>query len=263
MRVIDACLSVQKNSLKKQTIKMIWEQNLFLNCPFEALFEPIANIEIVDRDPYLNYFLYGKDQPVHNLKSTIKKTVYGLLSTNYRYFDDKSVQAVAYDHDYWHHSKHHFVIHSCVDFYSPELKNLEVFVPVRVLQILIDKETHKFIKPTTGIHIRRTDNSKSIDKSSTELFVKRIEASLKKNNDQLFYLATDDEKEEALLLSNFGEHILTQKNKDLDRNSPKGIQDALVDLYSLSKTERIWGSYWSSFSKTAAALHKIPLEIII
>ena len=47
-----------------------------------------------------------------------------------------------------------------------------------------------------------------------------------------------------------------------DRNSAIGIQDALADLFLLSKTSRIWGSFYSSFSEIAAKLNKTPLEII-
>jgi len=262
MRVIDSCMSVKRYSLNNHTIKMIWELNPSLNCPFESLFEPIENIELVATDPCISYFLYYKNRPVRRLRELVKKALYGFKSYNYQYFDDESLQEVAYDHNYWKNNKKDLVIKSCIDFYSPTIKNPEIFVPVPTLQQSINKEIDKFINPTIGIHIRRTDSVKSIANSTTEMFLKKIEASIKMDSNQLFYLATDDTKEEALIISNFGELIITQKNKDLDRNSTKGIQDALVDLYSLSKTQQIWGSYWSSFSKTAAGLNNIPLEII-
>lgn len=262
MRVIDSCISVQKNNPKYHPIKMIWEQNELLNCRFEQLFEPIENLTIVSTNPYLSYFLYYKDQPSLKLKAQIKKSLYSILAGNYKYYDDSNIQAVAYKHDYWNASKHDFVIHSCIDFYSPEIRNAASFKPVLKLQILINREVAKFTKPTTGIHIRRTDSIKSVDKSSTDLFLKEIENLLTEDSNQLFYLATDDEKEEALFKSTFGHHILVQENKDLSRNSKKGMEDALVDLYTLSKTNQILGSYWSSFSKTAAGLSKIPLKII-
>jgi len=241
---------------------MIWEKNEHLNCSFEQLFEPIDNIGLVSTNSYLSYYLYYRDRRVSGLKTLIKKKLYNLLSKNYQFFDDSNIQKVAYNHDYWNESRHDFVIHSCIDFYSPELRNASSFKPVLKLQNLINKEVSKFSKPTTGIHIRRTDNTKSIDKSATDLFLKQIDQSLNIDDNQFFYVATDDEKEESFLKSAFGEHILTQENKELNRNSPKGIEDALVDLYSLSQTKIIWGSYWSSFSKTAAGLTQIPLKII-
>src|SRR6218665_160839 len=262
IRMIDACISVQQNSGKKHTMKMVWEKNELLNCPFELLFKPIENITRVDTEPHLSYFLYYKDRPAGSFKDSLRKKIYAISSSNFQYFDDNSIQQVAYDEAYWRNTKKDFVIHSCIDFYSKELQHATSFVPIPTLQERIKKETEKFLLPTTGIHIRRTDSVKSINSSSTDLFIKRITALLTENPDQLFFLATDDENEEATLRSVFGDRILSQQNKDLDRNSQKGIQDALVDLYTLSKTERILGSYWSSFSKTAAALGNIPLEII-
>lgn len=263
IRVIDSCISVQKNNPKEGAIKMIWKRNELLNCPFDALFEAIENIDIVKSNPHLSYFLFYQGNSIPNLKHKIKKHIYSFLNKNYKYFDDSSIQEVAYNYDFWNNSKHSFVIHSCIGFYSPELQNSSSFRPVQKLQKLINTEIAKFSKPTTGIHIRRTDNLKSIDKSLTGLFIKQIEDSLNEDENQLFFLATDDKKEEDILKSRFGKYILTQENKDLKRDSQKGIEDALVDLYSLSKTNLIWGSYWSSFSKVAAGLTKIPLKIIV
>lgn len=262
MRVIDSCISVQQNNPKKHSIKMIWEQNEWLNCSFEDLFEPIEHLESVSTNPYLSYFLYYRNNTTLKLKARIKKKLYSFLAGNYQYFDDRNIQSVAYKHDYWNTSKHDFVIHTCIDFYSPEIQNTACFKPVLKLQNLINQEVKKFTRPTTGIHIRRTDSTKSVNKSSTNLFLTEIETLLKEDSNQLFFLATDDANEELLFKSRFGDHIITQENKDLSRNSKKGMEDALVDLYTLSKTNLILGSYWSSFSKTAAGLSKIPLKII-
>jgi hypothetical protein len=37
-----------------------------------------------------------------------------------------------------------------------------------------------------------------------------------------------------------------------DRDSADGVVQAAVELYALSRTQRVYGSYWSSFSHTAA-----------
>ena len=39
------------------------------------------------------------------------------------------------------------------------------------------------------------------------------------------------------------------------------MQAAVVDLFVLSKTRRLIGSYWSSFTDTAAELGNLPLTI--
>ena len=47
--------------------------------------------------------------------------------------------------------------------------------------------------------------------------------------------------------------------KEMNRDTPNGIRDAVVDLYCLSKTKYIYGSYWSSFSDIAARIGEIRL----
>jgi hypothetical protein len=48
----------------------------------------------------------------------------------------------------------------------------------------------------------------------------------------------------------------------LSRKSVGGIQDAAIDLWILSRTQKILGSYRSSFSETASEIRGIPLKII-
>ncbi|MDR2121881.1 MAG: hypothetical protein LBP34_02035 [Flavobacteriaceae bacterium] len=40
--------------------------------------------------------------------------------------------------------------------------------------------------------------------------------------------------------------------KVLDRNLKQGIQDAVVDMFCLANTQKIYGFYWSSYSEIAA-----------
>jgi hypothetical protein len=74
-------------------------------------------------------------------------------------------------------------------------------------------------------------------------------------------LATDDAQEEKLLKNRYGSRIITHQ-KVLDRSSLQGIKDAMVDLYTLSATDAIWGSYWSSFSDMAATIGNKKKEVV-
>ena len=76
-----------------------------------------------------------------------------------------------------------------------------------------------------------------------------------------FFLATDDKKEEALLRQTFPGKILSNQDRTLDRNSEAGIHDALLDLYCLASTEKLIGSYWSSFTDIAADMRGIEKVI--
>ena len=103
-----------------------------------------------------------------------------------------------------------------------------------------------------GIHIRRTDNEKSVSCSPTELFVQKMNEEIEAMEAVRFFLATDAPKEEALLKERYGNRIMINPKTSLDRNNPIAIQEALLDLYSLSRCRRIYGSYYSSFSDVAA-----------
>lgn len=103
-----------------------------------------------------------------------------------------------------------------------------------------------------GIHIRRTDNDKSVSYSPTELFVQKMNEEIEAMEAVRFFLATDDPKEEALLIERFGNRIMINPKSCLDRNNPIAIQEALLDLYALSRCWKIYGSYYSSFSDVAA-----------
>ena len=78
------------------------------------------------------------------------------------------------------------------------------------------------------------------------------------NPDVKFFLATDDKDEETLLRKTFPGRIVSNENRTLRRDSLDGMYDALLDLYCLAACKKIIGSYYSSFTDTAAALGNIP-----
>ncbi len=112
-----------------------------------------------------------------------------------------------------------------------------------------------------GVHIRRTDNKPAIGKSSTDAFLAAMEAEIAADPDVRFYLATDDLSEEKTLREHFPGRIISNEGRDLSRDSVTGIQDALVDLYSLSRCSKIIGSFYSSFTDLAADIRGIPLIV--
>ena len=52
--------------------------------------------------------------------------------------------------------------------------------------------------------------------------------------------------------------IISNETRDLSRDSVNGVKDALLDLMCLSKTDKIIGSYFSSFTDIAADINGIP-----
>jgi hypothetical protein len=138
---------------------------------------------------------------------------------------------------------------------------LKLLKPINLIQIQIDKNSAKFTIKTIGVHIRRTDHLQSIVKSPLQSFIEVMSSDLRKDPEVNFYLATDDPEVEVILVNKFPGKIMLYE-KEYSRTSKKGMQAAMVDLYSLANTSKIYGSYFSSFSDLASRIGNIPLTII-
>ena len=111
------------------------------------------------------------------------------------------------------------------------------------------------------MHIRRTDHLDAIEESPLDAFITAMREKLDAEPGTNYFLATDDEQVEFLLMKLFPTKIIVHK-KEFTRQSIQGIKDAVVDLYCLSATAGIYGSYFSSFSDIAARIGNIPLHVI-
>ncbi len=103
---------------------------------------------------------------------------------------------------------------------------------------------------------------KAIERSTDALFIQQMQHEIDLDPYVRFYLATDSMDVKENFLRQFGGRIITAPGM-VSRTSIEGIQDALVELYALSRTQKILGSYWSSYSTTAAQLGNIPLQRMI
>ena len=147
-------------------------------------------------------------------------------------------------------------------FFQTEIPYKEL-KPLPHLAEKISKHREEFYNSNTiGIHIRRTDHVWAIRHSPTEKFIEVMSEELDINPATKYFLATDSAEEEKILLEHFGNRVITYKKTSLDRESIEGIQDALVDMYLLASTNKIIGSFASSFSEVAAEIGNIPLVTI-
>jgi hypothetical protein len=260
MRVISSALALQ-NGIGKQ-VQCYWVPKAELNARFEELFLSIDVLQIMDKVPFKYRFLKSSfhDNPI---KYFIANGINFMSDINL-VLKDKDVVDVIWSQKMnlitLTESKKQLYLKTCSNFYGGSIKS-EFFIPVPAIQSIIMEKTSTFTNPVIGIHIRRTDNKKSILYSPTELFIQKIDQQLGAEPNTCFYLATDDLQEEKLLKNRYGSRIITHQ-KVLDRSSLKGIRDAMVDLYSLSATDAIWGSYWSSFSDMAATIGNKKKEIV-
>lgn len=142
---------------------------------------------------------------------------------------------------------------------SNDLRTL--FQPNEKVKQLTDVRTAAFSPYTIGLHIRRTDHQQAIDESPLELFTAAVDQEAEQHPDLRIYLATDDEATKESLFDRYGKRILTSP-VEASRESTDGIRDALVEMFTLSRTRHIYGSAGSTFSPIAACLGDVPITIL-
>lgn len=125
----------------------------------------------------------------------------------------------------------------------------------------IERLKARFGRTTVGVHIRRTDNTVSMAHSTPEGFRRAMDREIQRDFKVRFFLATDDDELKRTLLQEYPDRIITQRN-EVRRDTLDGMRHAVVDLWCLAATRRLIGSYWSSFTDTAAELGRIPVEIV-
>jgi hypothetical protein len=108
-----------------------------------------------------------------------------------------------------------------------------------------------------GIHIRRTDNKKSIEGSPLESFLTKM----RELPDAFFVVATDDLDVKQRIEQEFlGRCVFPAQV--LSRRTEEGMLHGVLDFFALSKCSKILGSYWSSFSEIAASYGNIKLTVV-
>ena len=137
-----------------------------------------------------------------------------------------------------------------------------MFRPIDLLESRIDGLSKDFTDKTVGVHIRRGDNAASIKHSPTGAFVRILDGLFSSGEADKIYLATDSLAVRKELTDRYGAAIIYQE-ESLSRNTSDGIRDAVVDLFCLSRTSKIIGSYYSSFSEIAAELGRKELIFAI
>ena len=232
-------------------VELLWCRDSSLNCRYADLFEPPENLfRVVDIN------MSSRFGPL------LKKLFLGLRPHAGRNFYDQDdiAEAMKSGLDLEREFAGTDVfIESYSAFFG--CKDYRTFVPVKQLYQLIDAYRNR-LSDAVGIHIRRSDNIRSIKHSPTEEFEKIMSGMIASGYCNHFFLSTDSPEEEKRLVERFGDKIFSHPKGTFDRNVDTSIKDAIVDLYCLSGCKQIVGSYWSSFSETAANIGNKELIVI-
>jgi hypothetical protein len=256
MRVIASGLTIATELQLR--LCLVWNANKELNALFTHLFEPIQGLETMKPKKIFAFVRSTNSDRVFN--SYFATLINKLLGIDYCVKDEDFKTFI------WNNKidinqvcagNPTVYMKTCQEF-GENLAAFQHFRPVAAISRIIDRQTSNYNAHTIGIHIRRGDNIQSIQQSPLHLFIEKIEEEIRTDHRANFFLATDDLATEQELKALFGNRISTNP-KVINRDTKQGIIDAVIDLYCLSRTSKLYGSYWSSYSEIAAKIGQIPL----
>ncbi len=260
LRIIAVAIKLARESNKKLCV--YWQSDQYLNADYEDLFELPENIRITK--PPLKFAVWFRIKSLSPRLQQLSDQYLRLFHFDFLFLDSMSKLV-------WHNKINlqdevdkstNVLMVSCQEFNYFKSEDYQLFVPKAALQKKIDACSAKFNDNTIGIHIRSTDNKDSIKNSPFQLFAAKIEEEIILNPGATFFLSTDNKSYQDILMKKYGSNIILFNDKEFSRNKTQGIKDAVVDLFCLSKTSKIYGSYFSSFSAVAARIGGIRNEVL-
>lgn len=114
-----------------------------------------------------------------------------------------------------------------------------------------------------GVHIRGTDHIACKQHVKVNLYIEKVRSELARNKELSVYLATDEKDVREQFAIEFGDRVVYNDGTIFNRTTKNGVIGGLIDLLCLSKTEKIYGSYASTFSLYAASINHTPMEICV
>lgn len=216
---------------KNKIFQLIWNHDAMCPCKFIDIFENHEDIRLVD-----------------SVKPDIVSNDFGI--GRFKQYIDKHLEfpSFTYNLQWPNNMKKEFSnILNELKFKNHILKR--VSVPIN----------------TIGFHIRKTDNLSKV-KGENKWFDKKIKENIKNNKN--IFVASDDLLVITKYKKKYGNNILVNDlnwRSDLPKfwskfRRPTSVEDAAVDLLSLSKCEKVYGSYNSSFSWLSTMFNLIPSE---
>lgn len=249
MRALASALSLGRRIGAR--VDLIWYRDTSLNCDFKALFtqpEGLSRVIVVDLTSILGRWLR---------KALIVSRSHGGRGLYDQGYIAKARQAgVTLDQEFC--GKKVF-IETSSSFSEP--LNYDDFTPVKEIEEMIALTSIQ-LDNAVGIHIRRSDNKLSIKHSPTEKFEEIMCGMLASGYCERFFLSTDSDEVERYMVDKFSDKLVMHPKRTCDRSVDSSIKDAVVDLYCLASCKKVVGSYWSSFSETAACLGCKELVVV-
>ena len=237
MRAILSAYSLAEQA--RLPLRVVWLRDKGLNARFDELFEPTSFFQVEEMPGWKNLAFFPPCK--HNL------FIPRLLQTGYEqtFFDPQLAELQHTPDRLLDLTKgRNILISSGLGFYPSDSSLYPSFFVPR--QEILDDASRRLaaLSPdVVGVHIRRTDNAVSIQKSPMEAFVARM----RQLSPSQFYLATDSEEVKRQLNELFPGRIVCS-DQPASRQTLQGMCDAVAEMFILSHTSYFLGSYYSSFS---------------
>lgn len=240
-------------------LKVIWLENEELGASYNDLFEAPFDFEVVNSLGLYRYVRTSKQKFL--VKRLIARIINKSMGVDYCVFDSDMYKGV--DHILDIVGKHDTVFfNTCEELVSWD-PGLRAFQLLPTLETRLNELSEKLgiDSNTIGVHVRRTDHTIAANRSPNLLFEDMIYQERNRDPSLKIYLSSDDPQVVEHFKRIFGEMILAMVKK-YGRDSKGAIEDGLIELFLLSRTKKIYGSYWSSYSKMAGRLSGINVEIL-
>ena len=239
-------------------LQVVWFQDWALCAPFHGIFQPIEQLNIREAKG-LDFVLYDRARRRNLWLPALPQR---LLFE--RYIKEQMVTPLKkqnFDFKEW--ARGHRCYMSCYQVFGdfPDSLYSILFHPVKEVMDNVNRFRERFSSHCIGLHIRRTDNIESINQSPTNLFIDKVKAEIDTHADTTVFLATDSDDVKNELRKIFGTRIITP-NKEACRSNIEGIRGGLIDMWTLSTTQKIYGSAGISFSTMAASIGETKFEMV-
>lgn len=260
LRVVATAVKLARGSNKQ--LYIYWENNKWLNAVFEDLFEPLNNL-ILKRPP-LKYKIWLLIRSLSLRAKNLSNWYLQLFDFDFVFLDSQAplVWNNKLDLQKKINESKNVLLATCQELKYYDLDDYKMFIPKPDLLQKINTISEKFSNNTIGIHIRSTDNEMSLKNSPFNIFIKKMEEEIVIDPNVQFFLSTDNFEYQDKILQRFGSNKIHFHEKEFSRNKTKGIKDAVIDLFCLSKTSKIYGSYFSSFSYVPGRIGDIPFQVL-
>jgi len=253
LRVILSALYLSRG-MREGFVCVEWAENRECSARFSDLFEPFEE-EFFRVQPLQWKNIPPMRRNLH-VQELLRRFFYDRQFVNYSYLQEPDLLTASLQ------KAAKVYVSTCYEiapFPSSLFRTLRL---QRELESEVEELTAGFGDHMVGVHIRRTDNKQSRSVSTDDDFRKAMTREIEAQPGTLFFLATDDLELKMALQEEFPGRILRQHIADVRRDTLGGMRQAVVDLFCLSRTHKILGSYYSSFSETAAEIGNLPLEVV-